>query len=428
MKEALIELKKILKSGPISQDEFNNLLIRYKLNAEAMEEISDFVFENNIIFKKKEDISKDKDIDATAADLENVEEVSEEELKNIDKIDVGAVFSSNTSALSLYFNAVSKIPLLSAEEEKEVASKVAAGDKEAFDKLVDSNLRLVISIARRYINRKIDFLDLIQEGNMGLIKAVEKFDLSKGYKFSTYATWWIRQAITRAIADQSKTIRIPVHSTEILNKVNLLNRKYELENRGESMPDEELAAIIYTNNRNLPKIERFKPKMGEKLAEGKNYFKKDVARLTLIRMLLRIAAINAPYYEQLKEDTKKLKKLRDQAYLVDAVSLDVPVGEDEDTFLSDFVIDEQSNTDKDIDYMALHDILMNVLDETFADDPRAKTVLIERFGLDGKGIRTLSKVGKKFGVTRERIRQIEAKSLRKLRHPSRSKKLRDYCE
>ena len=434
MKKALEEIKQILaKKGTISEDEFNNLLNRNKLTGEEIEEISDFLIFNEIkITKEKNSIENNQkqidNLDVDANELEAIEEISNDELKNIDKIDVGAIFKSNTSAIRLYLNAIGKIPLLTEEEEKEVTQRVVEGDKEAFKKLIDSNLRLVVSIARRYINRGVDFLDLVEEGNLGLIRAVEKFDPSKGYRFSTYATWWIRQAITRAIADMSRTVRIPVHAHETLLKANRLEKDYELENYGESMPDEELAAIIYTDNRNLLKIDKFKPKIGEKVAEGKNVFNKDAKPLTFMRGSSRIAAVNAPYYAKLKEDTDKFKEIRKQARIVDTVSLDVPIGEDEDSFLGDFVVDESNDTEKIVDNIMLHDLLMEVLDEAFEKDPRAKRVLIERFELDGKDRKTLDQLGKELGVTRERVRQIEAKALRKLRHPSRKKKLRDYYE
>lgn len=434
MKKALEEIKQILaKKGTISEDEFNNLLNRNKLTGEEIEEISDFLIFNEIkITKEKNSIENNQkqldNLDVDVNELEAIEEISNDELKNIDKIDVGAIFKSNTSAIRLYLNAIGKIPLLTEEEEKEVTQRVVEGDKEAFKKLIDSNLRLVVSIARRYINRGVDFLDLVEEGNLGLIRAVEKFDPSKGYRFSTYATWWIRQAITRAIADMSRTVRIPVRAHETLLKANRLEKDYELENYGESMPDEELAAIIYTDNRKLLKIDKFKPKIGKKVAEGKNVFNKDGKPLTFMRVASRIAAVNAPYYAKLKEDTDKFKEIRKQARIVDTVSLDVPIGEDEDSFLGDFVVDESNDTEKIVDNIMLHDLLMEVLDETFAKDPRAKRVLIERFELDGKDRKTLDQLGKELGVTRERVRQIEAKALRKLRHPSRKKKLRDYYE
>ena len=428
MKDALLELKKVLKSGPITKEEFNSLLVKYKLDSDAIEEITDFVFENNIVFKRKEEVINAKDNDITLSDLENIEEISEEELKSVDKINIDEIFSSDASTLRLYLNEIGKIPLLTYEEEKEVASKVAAGDEEAIKKLINSNLRLVVSVARRYTTRGMDFLDLIQEGNIGLMKAVEKFDLSRGFKFSTYATWWIRQAITRAIADQDKTIRIPVATNEILSKINRLSKEYELENCGATMPDEELAAIIYTNNRNLPKIDKFNPKKGEMLVEGKNSFNKEVEKLTASRIAERIAAINAPYYKKLAEDTDKLKEIRRQVYLVDALSLDLPIGDDEDTFIGDFVIDEKNSTEDIVDNIMLRKVLMNLLDEVFKDDPRTKKVLIEHFGLDGNDMKTFVQLGKEFGVTKQRVRQIELSGLKRLRKTSRSKKIRDYYE
>ena len=268
----------------------------------------------------------------------------------------------------MYFKEIGKVPLLSAEEERELAIRIEQGDEEAKQKLIESNLRLVVSIARRYLNRGLSFLDLIQEGNLGLIKAVEKFDYTKGYKFSTYATWWIRQAITRSIADQARTIRIPVHMVETINKLIRVSRQL-LQEYGREPTSEEIAK-----------------EMGISV-----------------------------------EKVREIKKISQ-----DPVSLETPIGEEEDSHLGDFIPDEDIPSPVDAAaYSMLQKQLREVLD-TLSD--REKKVLILRFGLDDGRPRTLEEVGKEFNVTRERIRQIEAKALRKLRHPSRSKKLRDYLE
>ena len=268
----------------------------------------------------------------------------------------------------MYLKEIGKVPLLTADEERELAIRMSQGDESAKQKLAEANLRLVVSIAKRYVGRGMLFLDLIQEGNLGLIKAVEKFDYTKGYKFSTYATWWIRQAITRAIADQARTIRIPVHMVETINKLIRVSRQL-LQQYGRDPTPEELAKEM-----DMPE---------EK-----------------VREILKIAQ--------------------------EPVSLETPIGEEEDSHLGDFIPDEDAPAPAEAAaFTLLKEQLLDVLD-TLTD--REKKVLKLRFGLDDGRARTLEEVGKEFQVTRERIRQIEAKALRKLRHPSRSKKLRDYLE
>ena len=268
----------------------------------------------------------------------------------------------------MYLKEIGKVPLLTAEEEIEIAKRLEAGDESAKQKLAEANLRLVVSIAKRYVGRGMLFLDLIQEGNLGLIKAVEKFDYRKGFKFSTYATWWIRQAITRAIADQARTIRIPVHMVETINKLIRVSRQL-LQEYGREPTPEEIAK-----------------EMG--ITEAK------------VREIIKIAQ--------------------------EPVSLETPIGEEEDSHLGDFIPDEDAPAPAEAASFALmKEQLMDVLDTL---TPREEKVLRLRFGLDDGHQRTLEEVGKEFNVTRERIRQIEAKALRKLRHPSRSKKLRDYLD
>jgi RNA polymerase primary sigma factor len=268
----------------------------------------------------------------------------------------------------MYLKEIGRVPLLTAEEEVELAKRIEAGDQEAVRQLAEANLRLVVSIAKRYVGRGMQLLDLIQEGNLGLIKAVEKFDYRKGFKFSTYATWWIRQAITRSIADQARTIRIPVHMVETINKLTRVSRQL-LQELGRAPTPEEIAEEM-----DLP-VER-------------------------VREIMKIAQ--------------------------EPVSLETPIGEEEDSHLGDFIEDQEATAPAEA---AAFTMLQEQLEEVLESlTPREQQVLRLRFGLeDGRG-RTLEEVGQVFGVTRERIRQIEAKALRKLRHPSRSKKLKDFLE
>ena len=315
------------------------------------------------------DLDLDLDDDDLTGDLED-EKKSGVVIKATGEIEVtdSAKNIPTDDPVRMYFKEIGKVPLLSAEEERELAIRIEQGDEEAKKKLCESNLRLVVSIARRYLNRGLSFLDLIQEGNLGLIKAVEKFDYTKGYKFSTYATWWIRQAITRSIADQARTIRIPVHMVETINKLIRISRQL-LQEYGREPTSEEIAK-----------------EMGISV-----------------------------------EKVREIKKISQ-----DPVSLETPIGEEEDSHLGDFIPDEDIPSPVDAAaYSMLQKQLREVLD-TLSE--REKKVLILRFGLDDGRPRTLEEVGREFIVTRERIRQIEAKALRKLRHPSRSKKLRDYLE
>ena len=305
----------------------------------------------------------DEDALPELEELQEIEEVTEEEMNETEAM---ADTFSTDDPVRMYLKEIGKVPLLTPEEEQDLAKRMAEGDEEAKRRMAEANLRLVVSIAKRYVGRGMLFLDLIQEGNLGLIKAVEKFDYTKGYKFSTYATWWIRQAITRAIADQARTIRIPVHMVETINKVVRVSRQL-LQELGHDPSAEEIAAEM-----NMP--------------------------VDKVRDILKIAQ--------------------------EPVSLETPIGEEEDSHLGDFIPDEDASEPSEAaSFSLLKEQLMEVLDTL---TPREKKVLELRFGIVDGRTRTLEEVGKEFNVTRERIRQIEAKALRKLRHPSRSKKLRDF--
>ena len=330
-----------------------------ELNLERMEQIFSFLESHNVdILTITEE---DDDEELLLDDLE--EDV------DVDKIDISVPDGvSIEDPVRMYLKEIGKVPLLSAEEEIELAKRMEEGDEQAKQKLAEANLRLVVSIAKRYVGRGMLFLDLIQEGNLGLIKAVEKFDYRKGYKFSTYATWWIRQAITRAIADQARTIRIPVHMVETINKLIRVSRQL-LQELGREPQPEEIAEVM-----DIP-VER-------------------------VREILKISQ--------------------------EPVSLETPIGEEEDSHLGDFIPDDNMPVPADAAaFTLLKEQLVEVLD-TLTE--REKKVLTLRFGLEDGRARTLEEVGKEFNVTRERIRQIEAKALRKLRHPSRSKKLKDFLD
>lgn len=311
--------------------------------------------------------------------VEDIQDISDIDISKIEKADIDGADDSDVDTVTadsiaiddpvkVYLKEIGRVPLLSSEEEIELAVRIKNGDVAAKKRLSEANLRLVVSIAKRYLGRGMQFLDLIQEGNLGLIKAVEKFDHTKGFKFSTYATWWIRQAITRAIADQARTIRIPVHMVETINKVKKVSSQL-LHTNGHEPTAEEIADEI-----DMP-VEK-------------------------VREIMRVAQ--------------------------EPVSLETPIGEEEDSHLGDFISDDDTPAPADVaSHTLLKEQLGNVLDTL---TPREKKVLILRFGLIDGRQRTLEEVGKEFNVTRERIRQIEAKALRKLRHPSRSKKLKDFLD
>lgn len=355
------------KKNVLEYQEIADFVAELELDEAGIEKIYDFLEAHNVDVLRASDINSEFDADAEPDDalmFENDDE--QEDLGNLDLSVPDGV--SLEDPVRTYLKEIGKVPLLSAEEEMELAVKMEEGDLEAKKKLSEANLRLVVSIAKRYVGRGMQFLDLIQEGNLGLIKAVEKFDYRKGYKFSTYATWWIRQAITRAIADQARTIRIPVHMVETINKLIRVQRQLLQEYGREPYP-EEIAKEMHMS-------------------------------LDRVREIQKIAQ--------------------------EPVSLETPIGEEEDSHLGDFIQDDHIPVPVE---QATATLLKEQIDEvldTLTD--RERNVLRLRFGLDDGRSRTLEEVGKEFNVTRERIRQIEAKALRKLRHPSRSKKLRDYLD
>ena len=346
------------KKNMLEYQEISDYFQGMNLNAEQFEQILDFMEAHNIDVLRISDDDDDDDIILSEEDEVEVEQI---DLSVPDGISI-------EDPVRMYLKEIGKVPLLSAEEEIELAKRMELGDMVAKQRLAEANLRLVVSIAKRYVGRGMLFLDLIQEGNLGLIKAVEKFDYRKGYKFSTYATWWIRQAITRAIADQARTIRITVHMVETINKLIRVSRQL-LQELGREPSPEEIA-------------------------------------------------------EEMKMPVEKVREILKISQ--EPVSLETPIGEEEDSHLGDFIQDDNVPVPADAAaFTLLKEQLGEVLD-TLTE--REKKVLTLRFGLDDGRARTLEEVGKEFNVTRERIRQIEAKALRKLRHPSRSRKLKDYLE
>ena len=353
----LVEIAK-KKKNMLEYQEINDFFQSMELNAEEFEKILDCLEANNIDVLR---ISDDEDDEEILLDDEEEIEVEKIDLSVPDGVSI-------EDPVRMYLKEIGKVPLLSADEEVELAKKMETGNLDARKRLAEANLRLVVSIAKRYVGRGMLFLDLIQEGNLGLIKAVEKFDYRKGYKFSTYATWWIRQAITRAIADQARTIRIPVHMVETINKLIRVQRQL-LQELGREPYPEEIAKEM-----NLP-VDR----------------------------------------------VREIQKISQEP-----VSLETPIGEEEDSHLGDFIQDDNVPVPAEAAaFTLLKEQLSEVLG-TLTD--RERKVLELRFGLDDGRARTLEEVGKEFNVTRERIRQIEAKALRKLRHPSRSRKLKDYLD
>ena len=366
--EKLVELLELAKKkkNVLEYQEISDFFKDQPLDVEQMEKVFDFLEASGVdVLRITENIGDDIILDD---DLE-IDGLEDEEEVELDKIDLSVPEGvSIEDPVRMYLKEIGKVNLLTADEETELAKRMEQGDETAKKRLAEANLRLVVSIAKRYVGRGMLFLDLIQEGNLGLIKAVEKFDYRKGYKFSTYATWWIRQAITRAIADQARTIRIPVHMVETINKLIRVSRQL-LQELGREPSPEEIAEEMDMS------VDR-------------------------VREILKISQ--------------------------EPVSLETPIGEEEDSHLGDFIQDDNVPVPADAAaFTLLKEQLVEVLG-TLTD--REQKVLRLRFGLDDGRARTLEEVGKEFNVTRERIRQIEAKALRKLRHPSRSRKLKDYLD
>ncbi len=349
----LIEAGK--KKGCLTMKEISDALGELDFNIEQVDKLYDTLEGQNI------EIIEDGELDE---EIVNDLKIEAEEFENT----LSAEGISIDDPVKVYLKEIGQVPLLTPEEEVELASRIAEGDPKAKKRLSEANLRLVVSIAKRYVGRGMQFLDLIQEGNLGLIKAVEKFDYTKGFKFSTYATWWIRQAITRAMADQARTIRIPVHMVETINKV------------------KKVSSHLLHQNGHEPTAEEIADELGMPASK--------------IREIMRVAQ--------------------------EPVSLETPIGEEEDSHLGDFIPDDDVPAPADA---ASHSLLKEQLSNVLGSlTPREEMVLRLRFGLEDGRTRTLEEVGKEFNVTRERIRQIEAKALRKLRHPSRSKKLKDFLD
>ncbi|MFA7635420.1 MAG: RNA polymerase sigma factor RpoD [Bacillota bacterium] len=363
------ELKNLVakgkKRGFLTEREIVDALQDVDLTPDQIEEMYEVLGEFGVdIVADSDDSGEDKDM-IVDADNSADEEEEEEEVEVDLSVPEGVALDD---PVRMYLKEIGRVALLTAEEEVELAKRIEQGDEDARRDLAEANLRLVVSIAKRYVGRGMLFLDLIQEGNLGLLKAVEKFDYRKGYKFSTYATWWIRQAITRAIADQARTIRIPVHMVETINKLVRVQRQLLQELGREPIPEEIAEVMDYP-------VER-------------------------VREIMKIAQ--------------------------EPVSLETPIGEEEDSHLGDFIEDEDAIAPPDAaSFLLMKEQLEEVL---YTLAPREEKVLRLRFGIDDGRARTLEEVGQEFGVTRERIRQIEAKALRKLRHPSRSRKLKDFLE
>ena len=377
--------KKGKQAGELDQDEIMEALSQIDVSDEEMENLINYFKEKNInvITNDADDLDSldDIEVDENSADddlllddedffdkmddkeFEEIEKLTNE---NFNSFSIGDVKVSDS--VKMYLKEIGKVDLLSSEEEIELAKRIVEGDESAKKRLISANLRLVVSIAKHYVGRGMQFLDLIQEGNMGLIKAVEKFDHSKGFKFSTYATWWIRQAITRAIADQARTIRIPVHMVETINKITRVQR-----------------TLVQEYGRE-PTAEEISQKLDGQLSPDR------------IREIQRIA--------------------------LDPVSLEIPIGEEDDSHLGDFIEDKESQSPSEYTTKSLLKDELYAVMKDLTD--REEKVLRLRYGLDDNKPRTLEEVGKEFGVTRERIRQIEAKAIRKLRHPSRAKRFGDY--
>ncbi|MBE6107054.1 MAG: RNA polymerase sigma factor RpoD [Erysipelotrichaceae bacterium] len=366
------------KNKELYQKDVMEAIKHLAMSDEELDDLFDWFSSNDIVISDDAvDVPENlNDVEEMAAgDLDDIDFMDSEDVEEIQTVELESLesYSSNTSRINdpvkMYLKEIGRVPLLNPEDEPEIARRIQAGDEEAKRILISANLRLVVSIAKKYVGRGMLFLDLIQEGNMGLVKAVEKFDYTKGFKFSTYATWWIRQAITRAIADQARTIRIPVHMVETINKLTRIQRQL-VQDLGREPTAEEIAA----------KMENITP-----------------------------------------EKVREIQKIA-----LEPVSLETPIGEEDDSHLGDFIEDENALSP---DQYANNELLKDEINMVLQGlTEREEKVLRLRFGLYDGRTRTLEEVGKEFNVTRERIRQIEAKALRKLKHPTRSKRLRDFVD
>lgn len=370
-KEFLIETRD--NDTDISQNQFMDAIADLGLDDDAMDDLFSWCDDNDITFMDDEEFELDDetdDLDSNIDDARDDDESSiEDEISHLEQSFANASHAKINDPVKMYLKEIGQIPLLDPKDEPIIAKRIQEGDEEAKQQLISSNLRLVVSIAKKYVGRGMLFLDLIQEGNCGLIKAVEKFDYTKGFKFSTYATWWIRQSITRAIADQARTIRIPVHMVETINKLTRIQRQLVQDLGRDPLPEE----------------------IAEKMEN-----------------------ITA-------EKVREIQKIA-----LDPVSLETPIGEEDDSHLGDFIEDKETLSPDDYtNNQLLKDEINNVLQGL---TEREEKVLRLRFGLQDGRTRTLEEVGKEFNVTRERIRQIEAKALRKLKHPNRSKRLKDFVK
>ncbi len=452
MKEALNKIKQILElKGPtITRKELDDLIGSCGLDYNERKEIEEI-----LMFKKirviEESAKTEEDLDATDLDLEDVEEVTLEELENVHQEEsINEVLKHEKSgaedSIATYFHEIAKIPLLTAEEEIELANRIKDGDEEARKKLIESNLRLVVSIAKKYIGRGLSFLDLIQEGNLGLMKATEKYNPDLGYKFSTYATWWIRQAVTRGVADFGRTIRVPVHMGEQINKfmtekrmaTQMLGRepsnrdmaeiraKKEILNNIEnklSLAELESAITIYEDkyNEELDKLSSHVNYTGN-VVKAKNAAMNQVKKEFKQKITSADIVFIAGYNKEVKHQLEKIEYFNKIS--ADPISLEAPVGDEQDSTLKEFIPDDAASADDAAIMQSLRKSIDEVL-ETL--DNRERAIIEMRFGLDDGRPKTLEEIGKTFGVTRERIRQIESKALKKLRHPSRAKKLKDFA-
>ncbi len=408
MKETLKNIKNDIKAKEtITSVELNDLIAKYSLNEKDCKDLKKILKDNSI--EVINDIDSLDNIDENSIDLNDVKEVTEEELKEVENININEVLNSNRSSLGLYLNEVKKHRLLTFEEERDLGRKYKNGDLNARKKLIESNLRLVISLAKGFAEKGYDLLELIQDGNIGLMKAVDRFNPELGYKFSTYATWWIRQALRQSVNDNTGVIRLPIHTNELIGRIINFEQDYSDTHMGEMPSIEKVAKFALTDRQNYhekarsmtrQQINNFLLRNNSKpLSEKDNLSEDELAKLL--------------YNTQLKADIYKVIELKRKAYELDAASLDSPIGEEEDTLLIEMVKDDSYNEDTAMSNLIRKDII-RIIENSSLDD-REKDVIYRRNGFVDERVQTLEEIAKDYGVTRERIRQIESKSYRKLR-------------